>query len=239
MMPDVGAPAELTGMTPFATGELSPAVAWVIVLSLAAAGLGITAMHFGQLITSLYAFGLLLGTIYSIPPLRLKRFPVPAFAIIATVRGFLLNFGVYYATRAALGLSFEWSPAIWYGWALAALQQPSRCTHELGAKDVGPGHAAAACMYGRLGPHVSWGQAAARSCAWLTARFWYGPLIEFNKACCRCWDPLPPRVLLVSKCFWCFWCGLYCCTRRAEQSVSAFGVSGVVSIAAPGELNNQ
>lgn len=47
------------------------------------------------------------------PPLRLKQYPIPAFMIIATVRGFLLNFGVYYATRAALGLqSFEWSPAI-------------------------------------------------------------------------------------------------------------------------------
>ncbi|CAN1144291.1 Homogentisate solanesyltransferase, chloroplastic [Linum perenne] len=37
------------------------------------------------------------------------RFAVAAFLIIATVRGFLLNFGVYYATRAALGLPFEWS----------------------------------------------------------------------------------------------------------------------------------
>ena len=38
---------------------------------------------------------------------------VPAFMIIATVRGFLLNFGVYYATRAALGMQrFTWSPAI-------------------------------------------------------------------------------------------------------------------------------
>ncbi len=44
--------------------------------------------------------------------LRLKRFAVPAFVIIATVRGFLLNFGVYFATRAALGRGFEWSPAI-------------------------------------------------------------------------------------------------------------------------------
>jgi len=43
---------------------------------------------------------------------RLKRFAVSAFMIIATVRGFLLNFGVYSATRAALGLSFRWSPAI-------------------------------------------------------------------------------------------------------------------------------
>lgn len=28
------------------------------------------------------------------------------------VRGFLLNFGVYYATRAALGLPFAWSPSV-------------------------------------------------------------------------------------------------------------------------------
>ena len=35
-----------------------------------------------------------------------QRFPLPAFMIIATVRGFLLNFGVYHATRAALGLPF-------------------------------------------------------------------------------------------------------------------------------------
>lgn len=50
----------------------------------------------------------------SVPPLRLKRFAVPAFLIIATVRGFLLNFGVYSATRAALGLDFLWSPAIMF-----------------------------------------------------------------------------------------------------------------------------
>jgi homogentisate solanesyltransferase len=77
-------------------------------------------------------FGLLLGTLYSVPPFRLKvrasdaadlfcklltctahvarraqRFPLPAFMIIATVRGFLLNFGVYHATRSALRLPFE------------------------------------------------------------------------------------------------------------------------------------
>ena len=46
------------------------------------------------------------------PPLRLKKSAVAAFAIIATVRGFLLNFGVYHATRAALGLPFVWSPPI-------------------------------------------------------------------------------------------------------------------------------
>jgi len=97
---------------PVAAGELSPSMAWVLCLTLASAGVAIVANNFGSLITSLYCFGLFLGTVYSIPPLRLKRFAVPAFMIIACVRGFLLNFGVYYATRAALGSGFVWSPPI-------------------------------------------------------------------------------------------------------------------------------
>ncbi|KAH7512331.1 hypothetical protein FEM48_Zijuj12G0079300 [Ziziphus jujuba var. spinosa] len=71
-------------------------------------GLLIVGLNFGPFITSLYTPGLFLGTIYSVPPFRMKRFPVAAFLIIATVQGFLLNFAVYYATRAALGLAFEW-----------------------------------------------------------------------------------------------------------------------------------
>lgn len=97
---------------PVAAGELSPRTAWFLCVALAAAGLGITTINFGPLISKLYAFGLFLGTIYSVPPLRLKRSAVAAFMIIATVRGFLLNFGVYYAVRAALGQSFQWSPPI-------------------------------------------------------------------------------------------------------------------------------
>ncbi|XP_052175350.1 homogentisate solanesyltransferase, chloroplastic [Diospyros lotus] len=94
---------------PIAAGDLSVKSAWFLVLLFAVAGLLIVAMNFGQFITGLYSLGLFLGTIYSVPPFRMKRFPVVAFLIIATVRGFLLNFGVYYATRAALGLTFEWS----------------------------------------------------------------------------------------------------------------------------------
>eukprot|EP00887_Chlorella_sp_A99_P001803 scaffold19.g1803.t1 len=97
---------------PVASGELSRGTAWALCLLLAAGGLAITATQFGTLITSLYSFGLFLGTIYSVPPLRLKRSAVAAFLIIATVRGFLLNFGVYHAARAALGLPFKWNPAI-------------------------------------------------------------------------------------------------------------------------------
>ncbi|KAI8562023.1 hypothetical protein RHMOL_Rhmol03G0002900 [Rhododendron molle] len=99
---------------PIAAGDLSVQSAWFLVLLFAVTGLLTVGVNFGPFITSLYCLGLFLGTIYSVPPFRMKRFPVVAFLIIATnqssqVRGFLLNFGVYYATRAALGLTFEWS----------------------------------------------------------------------------------------------------------------------------------
>jgi len=97
---------------PVASGELSVAAAWAFCAFTAIGGATIVALNFGTLITKLYCFGLFLGTIYSVPPLRLKQYALPAFMIIACVRGFLLNFGVYHATRAAIGLPFVWSPAI-------------------------------------------------------------------------------------------------------------------------------
>ncbi|CAA7016174.1 unnamed protein product [Microthlaspi erraticum] len=97
---------------PIAAGDLSVRSAWLLVIFFAIAGL-LNALHaFDPFITSLYCLGLFLGTIYSVPPFRMKRFPVAAFLIIATVRGFLLNFGVYHATRAALGLPFQWSAPV-------------------------------------------------------------------------------------------------------------------------------
>ncbi|KAE8725783.1 Homogentisate solanesyltransferase [Hibiscus syriacus] len=97
---------------PVAAGDLSVQSAWFLVIFFAVTGLLIVGYNFGTFITSLYSLGLFLGTIYSVPPFRMKRFPVAAFLIIATVRGFLLNFGVYHATRAALGLSFQWSAPV-------------------------------------------------------------------------------------------------------------------------------
>nr|CAD1840388.1 unnamed protein product [Ananas comosus var. bracteatus] len=106
---------------PIAAGDLSVQSAWFLVLFFAAAGLLIVSWNFGPFITSLYCLGLFLGTIYSVPPFRLKRYPVAAFLIIATMKAieerqecvaFLLNFGVYYATRAALGLTFQWSSPV-------------------------------------------------------------------------------------------------------------------------------
>lgn len=56
--------------------------------------------------------GVVLGTIYSVPPFQFKRFPLLAGSIIACVRGFLLNFGVYYAVREALNVPFRWNPIV-------------------------------------------------------------------------------------------------------------------------------
>lgn len=97
---------------PVAAGELSVPLAWAACGAFAAVGAAIVSINFGSLITKLYCFGLFLGTIYSVPPFRLKRSALAAFLIIATVRGFLLNFGVHHATTAAIGLPFSWSPPI-------------------------------------------------------------------------------------------------------------------------------
>jgi len=75
-------------------------------------GILIVKTQFSPQIFALYAIGLVLGTAYSVPPLQLKRFPVFAGSIIAFVRGFLLNFGVYYAVREALNVPFKVNPTV-------------------------------------------------------------------------------------------------------------------------------
>jgi homogentisate solanesyltransferase len=97
---------------PIAADRISPKLAWCLVLGSGAAGLAIVRATFNSLIFGLYSFGTAIGALYSVPPFQLKRFPLAAGLTIATCRGFLLNFGVYYATREALGLAFRWSPAV-------------------------------------------------------------------------------------------------------------------------------
>ena len=60
----------------------------------------------------MYLMGIVLGTIYSVPPFQLKRFPIFAGGIIACVRGFLLNFGIYYAVRESLEIPFVLNPVV-------------------------------------------------------------------------------------------------------------------------------
>lgn len=72
------------------------------------------------------------GAVYSVPPLRLKRYPIMAAVTISCVRGFLLNFGVYHATKSALRVPFTWSPPIVF---LAVFMTVFACVIAL-AKDL-------------------------------------------------------------------------------------------------------
>lgn len=97
---------------PVASGEMSKRFAWVAVLLSAAVGPIIVYTFFPTILFQLYLTGLVLGGVYSIPPIRTKRNPILAGLTIATVRGFLLNFGVYYAVKDAVGAAFNWSPKV-------------------------------------------------------------------------------------------------------------------------------
>eukprot|EP01095_Lingulamoeba_sp_RSL-Kostka_P007997 TRINITY_DN2617_c0_g1_i1.p1 TRINITY_DN2617_c0_g1~~TRINITY_DN2617_c0_g1_i1.p1 ORF type:complete len:332 (-),score=104.65 TRINITY_DN2617_c0_g1_i1:110-1105(-) len=97
---------------PIAAGNISLTLAWYLVLGCGIGGLAIVFIFYGGIIFWLYCFGTLLGMVYSVPPLRLKKNPVTAGLSIAIVRGSLLNFGVYYAVTQGLGIPYEIKPVV-------------------------------------------------------------------------------------------------------------------------------
>ncbi|KAH7568441.1 hypothetical protein JRO89_XS07G0298900 [Xanthoceras sorbifolium] len=94
---------------PLAAGDLSMESAWLLVIFYAVTGLLIVGYSGGPVLLALSCLGLLVGTIYSVPPFRWKRFAVGTMVVIGTMRGLLLHIGLNYATRAALGLPFQWT----------------------------------------------------------------------------------------------------------------------------------
>ncbi len=82
---------------PLASGELSKTEGRVVVVALGAAAVSIALVQWAQspflLLTILLS--LLIGTAYSLPPFRLKRFPLPASLCIFTVRGLVVNLGLF------------------------------------------------------------------------------------------------------------------------------------------------
>lgn len=97
---------------PVASGEMSNRAAWLAVLVSGSVGPLIVHKFFPPLLFQLYTAGLVLGGVYSVPPIRTKKNPILAGLTIAIVRGFLLNFGVYYAVKDAFGSAFSWSPKV-------------------------------------------------------------------------------------------------------------------------------
>ncbi|MEL7084418.1 MAG: homogentisate phytyltransferase [Cyanobacteria bacterium J06597_1] len=55
----------------------------------------------------------IIGTAYSLPPIRLKRFPFPASLCIYTVRGLVVNIGLYLYFRSEQSLTPQTSPELW------------------------------------------------------------------------------------------------------------------------------
>ncbi|CAE7246589.1 VTE4 [Symbiodinium pilosum] len=93
---------------PIPSGRLSVTAAWLIVLgSLFGAEAvtctyptaGVMALQFPLIASAI------LGTAYSVPPFRLKRFPFLAALCIIVVRGIVVNMGFYYYIVHALGVS--------------------------------------------------------------------------------------------------------------------------------------
>ena len=109
---DVGIDKMNKPFLPVASGEMSSSLAWSIVLFCGTVGPVLVYNFFPKILFKLYMMGWTLGAIYSVPPIRTKRNPIAAGLTIATVRGFLLNFGVYYAVSDAIGAKFLWSPKV-------------------------------------------------------------------------------------------------------------------------------
>jgi homogentisate phytyltransferase / homogentisate geranylgeranyltransferase len=87
---------------PLASGELSPAAARRIVAGCALVAVGL-ALSQGTEETVAVLAGIAVGTAYSVPPLRLKRFPLLASLSIAGVRAIVVNLGVALHFTGSLG----------------------------------------------------------------------------------------------------------------------------------------
>jgi homogentisate phytyltransferase/homogentisate geranylgeranyltransferase len=97
---------------PLAAGELSPEAAWRIV-AVAAALPVVLGLTQGALETGAVLAALAVGAAYSLPPVRLKRFPVAAALCISGVRSTVVNLGMYGHFALAFGGTLTITAAVW------------------------------------------------------------------------------------------------------------------------------
>ncbi len=88
---------------PLASGELSLKQGQIIVIIAGIFALGLASLG-GLMLLAVVGVSLTLGTAYSLPPLRLKRFPFWASFCIFTVRGVVINLGLFLYYRLWLPL---------------------------------------------------------------------------------------------------------------------------------------
>ncbi|MEA2227295.1 MAG: homogentisate phytyltransferase / homogentisate geranylgeranyltransferase [Solirubrobacteraceae bacterium] len=105
---------------PIAAGDLSPEAGRRIV-AIAAAVPVVLAITQGPAELVAVAVGLAVGTAYSVPPLRLKRFPALASLSITFVRSLVVNLGVWLHFSHTFGGGSAIHPGVW---ALIAVTVP-------------------------------------------------------------------------------------------------------------------
>lgn len=86
---------------PLASGEFSRQLGWKIVIIAGTVALFLSAWQ-GIFLMATVWLSLLIGTAYSLPPARLKRFPVWASLCIFSVRGAIVNLGLFLHFRQKL-----------------------------------------------------------------------------------------------------------------------------------------
>jgi homogentisate phytyltransferase / homogentisate geranylgeranyltransferase len=99
---------------PLAAGEFSPQTGWIIVSLTGVLALAI-AWWQGLFLLGVVSFSLLIGTAYSLPPIRLKRFPLLAALCIFVVRGLIVNLGIFQHFRWVFSqnLAVDILPEVW------------------------------------------------------------------------------------------------------------------------------
>ncbi len=97
---------------PLASGEFSPSVGWGIVVVTGIVAL-VTAPLQSLALTGTVWASLAIGTAYSLPPIRLKRFSFWASVCIFTVRGVIVNLGLFLHFQTVLGHPLQITPPVW------------------------------------------------------------------------------------------------------------------------------
>ncbi|MEH1911589.1 MAG: homogentisate phytyltransferase [Nostoc sp.] len=97
---------------PLASGEFSRQTGQLIVALTGILAL-VVAWLTGPFLLGMVAISLTIGTAYSLPPIRLKQFPVWAALCIFSVRGTIVNLGLYLHYSWALQQSQVIPPVVW------------------------------------------------------------------------------------------------------------------------------
>ena len=97
---------------PVASGEFTQRTGEIIVIATGILALGLSWL-LGPFLFAMVGISLAIGTAYSLPPIRLKRFPFWAAICIFSVRGAIVNLGLFLHFSWVLQAQQSIPPAVW------------------------------------------------------------------------------------------------------------------------------